>query len=662
MKTVEKSKLSVFDDRMSVRERPNITCGTNDEYGMLSAVWEIINNSIDEAMVGRCDHIKVTVEEDGKIIVEDNGCGVPMRAYHEEKGLFDHEIVFCTLYGSGKHDDKLYKISGGLNGVGAAVANFSSEYMNVISRTDGIESSISYVLGVQNGDLKVSKTNEPNGTIIEFKPDLTVFKGTDKRVLDLEMFFVPLLRQAMLTKGLKIEFKHPSINNEEQRVEFHFPNGVVDFFERNCENLIIPESKYFSTKQTGRDRADAEEYEVGVELTFNFSKTSSIEEVFHNCMSLTEGGSSRNGMERAVADAFSEYAIRNNKLAGKDKFIWGDINPNMVVILATTCKGSMTYFTGNTKRAINNKFIGDTVYEFTLLAVMSFLVNNKAQAEKILEIVLLNKKAREDAAAVSKKVLANLKKGTKGLGNAIEGLKDCSKKGPGSSLYIVEGKSALGSVLQARNQVNQAIIAVRGKTLNCIKKRTLAEVLSNQIVINIIRALGCGIENREKGMEDLPEFDINKMTYGDVKILTDADLDGDHITCLIISCLYRLVPSLFEKGLVSVVETPLFHIHYGKGERAYAYDEQELKQFISKLNGKYTITRSKGLGEDDAEVLAETAMNPNTRREVVVELSPESIEDVNKVFETLLGNDLSGRKAEIESYILETAHEGRIAM
>lgn len=661
MNTVEKSKLSVFDDRMSVRNRPNVTCGTNDENGMFSAIWEIIANSIDEAMVKRCSYIKVEVKADGKVIVTDDGCGVPMRAYHEEKGLYDHDIVFCTLYGSGKHDSELYKISGGLNGVGAAVANFSSEYMKVISRTDGIESSINYVEGVQVGELAVKETSEPNGTIIEFKPDLKVFKGATKQVLDLEMFFVPLLRQAMLTKGLKIEFGHPSIPAETGLVEFYFPNGVVDFFARNCESLIAPESKYYNESATGRDRADAEDYEVGMELTFNFSKTDSIEEVFHNCMSLTEGGVSRNNLEKAVADSFSTYAKNNGKLTDKDKFAWGDISPNMVVVLATTCQGNMTYFTGNTKRAINNKFIGDSVYKFTLQAILSWLINNKAQADKVLEIALLNKKAREDAAAVSKKVLANLKKGTKGLGNAIDGLEDCRKKGAGTSLYIVEGNSALGSVLLARNQLFQAIIAVRGKTLNCIKKRSLSEILLNQIVINIIRALGCGIECREPGMEDLPDFDISKMTYGDVKILTDADLDGDHITCLIISCLYRLVPSLFVNGLVSVVETPLFHINCGD-KTLYAYNEQELAEVTSKLTCKYSITRSKGLGEDDAHVLAETAMNPDTRRETLVEFNPEFAEEVNKVFETLLGNDLSGRKAEIEAYIAETAHEGRIAM
>lgn len=662
--SVKESELNIYDDLEAIRERPNLMTGTNDLDGVVSAAFEIIYNAIDEAMVGRCSLIDIRVKSDGTIRVIDDGCGVPMRNYNSDKNKYDWETVFCTLYGSGKSNGKLYSRSSGLNGVGATVCNYTSDFMNVLSITDGVASKIGFIDGVPTSDLIVEETDLPNGTMIEFRPSLKVFKGTDTIMIPANIYIDLLLKQSMLTKGLKVRLSHPDLNggNEDSYVEFYYPNGVADFFEQSCEGLMLNETKEYNDKKTGTDRPEDEDYEVEMGISFNFSRETYLEQVYHNCSLMSEGGITVAALESGVTDAFTNYCVENGKFNPKEKFLWQDIQQEMLVVAWTACEGNRTYFKGQTKKAINNRFIGASLYDFVYDCLYGWLNNNRTVAERIVNDAMNNKKAREEADSVSKKVINTLRKGTRGLSNRIEELVDCEVHGEGSEIYFVEGKSARGSLVKARNFTNQAIFPLRGKTLNCIKKRSLASVLSSEIIVNVIRALGCGIECVDKNMEGLPEFDIDKLRYEKIMICTDADLDGNHIRTLMLSLIWRLVPSLLKEGRVFIVETPLFTVIKSNGDMEFAYTEQELNDLKDKLNCKYTVHRSKGLGEDDAEIMHLTAMNPESRRAIPVTFNEEDTEEINKLFESILGNDITGRKEMIDTYMEETASEGRISM
>lgn len=669
---VNESKLNVYEDREALRQRPNLMCGTNDLDGVVNAAFEIIYNAIDEAMVGRCDLIDVLVRPDGSIRVIDNGCGVPMRDYNSVKEKFDWEIVFCTLYGSGKADGKLYSKSSGLNGVGATVCNFTSDYMKVISVTDGIMSSISFKEGIPVEELKVEKVDMPNGTMIEFRPSIEVFKGTDSIMIPAMRFIDIFENQAMLTKGLRMRLSHPELNGgiEENFTEFYFPNGVADYFEQVCDDMMIPKTKEYTDEKVGADRDGEEEYKVEMGISFNFSREVHTELVYHNCTLMSEGGTSVVGMRYGIISAITNYCIETGKMKANDgKFSWEDILSEILVVAWTNCEGNKTYFKSQTKKAINNRFIGNAIAEFTENVFSGWLHSNKTVADKIVGDLLLNKKTREENEKRSSEIIKKFRQSNRGLGNKIEGLEDCEEHGRGSEFYIVEGKSAKGSLLKARNYLFQAIFAVRGKTLNCIKKRSLTAVLDNDIVINIIKALGCGVEvplsEDKEELSGIPRFDIRNMRYEKVMICTDADLDGNHIVTLILSLLWRLVPTLIKEGRVYIVETPLFTIIKNDGEMEFAYDEQELalaRKRLAEEGVKYKINRSKGLGEDDAEIMALTAMNPDTRKIVQVTFDEEDEEEINRLFETVLGNDIEGRRKMLDDYMHETAYEGRITM
>lgn len=669
---VKESELNVYEDREAIRQRPNLMCGTNDLEGVINAAFEIINNSIDEAMVGRCDLIDVLVRQDGSIRVIDNGCGVPMRNFNSLKGKYDWEIVFCTLYGSGKADGKLYSKSSGLNGVGATVCNYTSEYMKVISVTDGIMSSISFKDGIPTGELKIEETDMPNGTLIDFKPSLEVFKGTDSIMIPAMRFVDIFENQAMLTKGLRIRLSHPELNGgvEENYTEFYFPNGVSDYFEQVCDDMMIPKTKEYTDEKMGADREGEEEYKVEMGIAFNFSREVHTELVYHNCSLMSEGGTSVVGARYGIISAITNYCIETGKMKANDgKFSWDDILSEILVVTWTNCEGNRTYFKSQTKKAINNRFIGNAVAEFVENVFTGWLHSNKAIADKVVGDFLLNKKTREENEKRSSEIIKKFRQSNKGLGNKIEKLEDCEEHGIGSEFYIVEGDSAKGSLIKARNYIFQAIYPVRGKTLNCWKKQSLTAVLDNDIVINVIKALGCGVEiplaEDKEELNGIPRFNIDKLNYEKIMICTDADLDGNHIRTLILSMLYRLVPTLIREGRVFIVETPLFTVIKKDGTMEFAYNEQELNDIREELNSQgisYKVNRSKGLGEDDAEIMALTAMNPETRRVIPVTYNEGDEEEINSLFEALIGNDIEARRKMLDEYMHETAYEGRITM
>lgn len=665
------SELNVYEDREAVRKRPNLMCGTNDLEGLTNAAFEIINNSIDEAMVGRCNLIDVLVRQDGSIRVIDNGCGVPMRNYNTKAGKYDWEIVFCTLYGSGKSNGKLYSKSSGLNGVGATVCNYTSEYMKVISVTDGIMSSISFKEGIPQGKLLVKETDMPNGTMIEFKPDIEVFKGTDTIMIPAMKFVENFENQAMLTKGLRLRLSHPELNGgvEDNYTEFYFPNGADDYFKQVCDTMMLKETKEYTSEKVGADRIGDEEYKVEMGIAFNFSRDVHTELIYHNCSLMSEGGTSVVGVRAGIISALTTYCLETGKLKPSDsRFSWDDIFSEVLLVAWTNCEGDKTFFKSQTKKAINNKFIGTAMASFVEEVFIGWLHSNKSMAEKIVGDFLLNKKTREENEKRTSEVIKKFRKSNSNLGTKVPGLEDCEDHGIGSEIYIMEGKSARGSLLKARNYEFQALFPVRGKTLNCVKKKSLAAILDNDIIINFMKAIGCGVEftdEEAENFEGIPRFNLGRMRYENIMICTDADLDGNHIRVLILSMLYRLVPSLLKEGRVYIVLTPLFTVIKKDGTMEFAYTEQELNDLRERLNEEgvqYKVNRSKGLGEDDAEIMALTAMNPETRKVIPVTLKDGEEEEINTLMEALLGDDIETRRNMLENYMEETSYEGRISM
>ena len=648
----EKGSLKSLKDEQQVRQRAQVIFGTNDEYGCAHSIYEIIANSIDEAREGYGDKILIDIKLNGEVVVEDFGRGIPMD-WNSEEGKYDWEIAFCTLYGSGKYDAALYGQSLGLNGLGLTATQYASEYMIGESIYNGKVHTVNFKKGKPVGKMVVNPVKpggKQNGTKITFKPDPEVFVGIKKNALPPEYYINLLRRQAMLHPGLEIVFNHESVGHP---LTLKYDNGIVDFIGAVSEK---PMMKTVSFTDTDRGTDDAElfpePYELNMKVAFNFDRNSSLLELYHNGSHLYEGGVTMDALKNATTRAFTDHAKELGKLTKGDRFQFKDIESIFVCIGATDAPGNRTFFKNQTKAAITNTFIGQAFGQFIYNNIRNWLKNDKANSDKILTEVLTNKKAREEADKVSKKVVQSLSK-TVSFGDRPSGFYDCTSKNTfENEIYIVEGKSALGSTVTARFEDFQAVIAVRGKIINCLKEQ-LTRVLNNDIIIGLFRVLGCGIEARSKHIDNLPEFDINKLKYGKIIICTDADLDGMQIRCLVITMFYILAPSLLKAGKVFIAETPLFEITYGD-ENYFCFTEEEKTATLNRLEAqganmkKVRIERSKGLGENTAEMMHESTMNPLTRRLIPVEYHDDPI--VADTFSALLGDDIVNRRMLIDQY------------
>lgn len=608
--------------------------------GCQHAVFEILSNSIDEAKEGYGSKINVTKHKNGSITVEDFGRGIPLD-YNEREGRYNWELVFCELYAGGKYNNdsgENYEFSLGLNGLGACSTQYASEYMDVTVYRDMTKFTLHFEKGENIGGLKKEplKKNK-TGTVITWKPDREVFTDTD---VSSEYFTDVLRRQAVCNAGIGFLFTDETKDTPET-YEFCYENGITQYIDEICEGSDpMCKTQYFECDRVGRDRPDKPDYKLKIQFAFTFINSHTLIEHYHNSSWLEYGGSPDKAVRTAFVAEIDAYLKQNGKYnKGEQKISFSDVEDSLICV--TNTFSTNPSYENQTKKSINNKFITEAMTQFIREKLMIFFIENKAQAEKITNQVLVNKRSRESAERarldIKKKLSGNLD-----IQNRVQKFVDCRSKDVNErELYIVEGDSALTSCKLGRDAAFQAIIPVRGKILNCLKA-DLDKIFKNDIITDLIKVLGCGVEVKLKGKNAASEFDINNLRWNKIIICTDADVDGYQIRTLILSMLYRLTPTLIEEGRVFIAESPLFEIR--AGDKSYfAYTEKEKADIVKSLgNKKYKIMRSKGLGENTPDMMWETTMSPETRR--LIKVMPEDKEATFKMFDVLLGDNLPGRK------------------
>ncbi len=634
-----------------VRKRPAVIFGSDGLEGCEHSFFEILSNSIDEAREGFGNLVEITRFIDNSIEVRDYGRGIPLD-YNEGEGRFNWELVYCELYAGGKYDNNkngMYEYSLGLNGLGACATQYSSEYMDVTVVRDKTK----YTLHFEKGENVGGLTKEPvrsnqTGTVQKWKPDTEVFTDIN---IPLEFYQDVLNKQAMVNAGLKFILYNETETGMEM-YEYYYENGIVDYISHLTGEAAFTEIETWEMERTGKDREDKEEYRMKMQVAFCFSNTVNFLEYYHNSSYLEHGGSPDKAVKNAFVFAVDKYLKNNNKYnKNESKISFNDIEDCLVLVINSF--STQTSYENQTKKAITNKFIQDAMTEFLRLQLEAYFVENKTDAEKIANQVLVNKRSRENA----EKARIDIKKkltGTMDITNRVEKFVDCrSKDIEKRELYIVEGDSALGSCKLARDPSFQAIMPIRGKILNCLKA-DYPRIFKSDIIVDLLRVLGCGVEIKTKHNNKLDSFDINNLRWDKVIICTDADVDGFQIRTLILTMIYRLTPTLIDKGKVYIAESPLYEISITKskrkGEKIFAYTDAEKDKIIAELNedgltkdhDDFDIKRSKGLGENQPEMMSLTTMHPATRR--LIRVNPESMEKTAKMFDILLGDNLQDRK------------------
>jgi len=631
-----------------VRKRPGVIFGSDGVEGCQHAVFEILSNSIDEAREGYGKLITVTRFEDNTFEVEDFGRGCPVD-WNPTENMFNWELVFCELYAGAKYRNNEgfnYEFSLGLNGLGSCATQYSSEFMDVTIYREGKKYTLKFEKGEIVGKLEQEEfPGRRTGTVIRWKPDLNVF--TDISV-PVEYFTETMKRQAVVNAGVTFRFKNQN-EGKFETTEYMYENGILDYIKELTSDEALTQPVFFETDRKGRDRADMADYKVKLSAAFCFSNTVSLTEHYHNSSWLEHGGSPEKATRIAFVAEIDAYLRKTNKYKGNEaKITFNDVQDCLVLV--TNCFSTETSFENQTKKAITNKFIQDAATEFLRSRLEVYFIENKAEAEKIAEQVLINKRSRETA----EKTRLNIKKKLSGgldITSRIQKFVDCRTKDVEKrEIYIVEGDSALGACKLSRDAEFQGVIPVRGKPLNCLKA-DYGKIFANEIITDIIKVLGCGVELQSKHSKDLSAFDLGALRWNRVIICTDADVDGFQIRTLILTILYRLVPTLIEEGYVYIAESPLFEIEC-KGKTYFAYSDREKNEIIAGLGGaKCKINRSKGLGENDPDMMWMTTMNPETSR--LIKVMPSEASATADVFELLLGNNLTGRK----EFISEHGHK-----
>lgn len=626
-----------------VRRRPAVIFGSDGLEGCEHSAFEIISNSIDEAREGFGDRIIVTRYADHSIEVQDFARGCPVD-WNEKEQKFNWELVYCELYAGGKYntnEGESYEYSLGLNGLGACATQYSSEYMDVEVLRDGFQYNLHFEKGENVGGLQKAETRrKQTGSRTHWKPDLDVFTDID---IPAEWFEDILKRQAIVNKGLVFEFRNETAEGMVSK-EFLYENGITDYVQELAEENAMTTIQYWETERRGRDRADKPEYKVKLSCALTFSNRVKLLEYYHNSSWLEHGGAPDKAVRQAFVSQIDQYLKSTGKyLKNESKISFVDVEDCLVLVSSSF--STQTSYENQTKKSINNKFIYDAMTEFLKHQPEVYFLENPDEANKIAEQIIVNKRSRENA----EKTRLSLKKklaGTIDLANRVQKFVDCRTKDiTRREVYIVEGDSALGSCKQGRDAEFQAIIPIRGKTLNCLKAE-YGKIFKNDIITDLIKVLGCGVEVDSKANKELSTFDLDNLRWNKVIICTDADVDGFHIRTMILTMLHRLTPTLIEKGYIYIAESPLFEITAKEkgGERSYfAYTEQEKAEILEKIcNVKYTLQRSKGLGENDPDMMWLTTMNPETRR--LIKVMPEDAEATFHMFDMLLGDDLQGRK------------------
>ena len=629
-----------------VRKRPGVIFGSDGLDGCQHAVFEILSNSIDEAREGHGKAITVTRFADRSIQVEDAGRGCPVD-WNEKEQRYNWELVYCELYAGGKYDNLSgdnYEYSLGLNGLGACATQYASRYMDVTVWRDGFEYHLHFERGELVGELE--KTPLPKsqakktGTRTRWLPDLDVFTDI---AIPAEYFADVMKRQAVVNAGITFRFRNETESGKFEETEFLYENGIADYVSELAGENSLTAPVFWQAEKKGRDRADKPEYKVKLSTAVCFSNKVNIIEHYHNSSWLEHGGSPEKATKSAFVSAIDKYLRDQNKYQkNESKVTWADIEDCLVLV--SNNFSTQTSYENQTKKAITNKFVQEAMTEFLRSNLEIYFIENPFDAEKIGEQVLINKRSRESA----EKQRLNIKKKLSGnidIANRVQKFVDCRSKDPDKrEIYIVEGDSALGSVKQSRDAEYQGIMPVRGKILNCLKA-DYARIFKSEIITDLIKVLGCGVEVQNKHVKDMAAFDLGNLRWNKVIICTDGDVDGFQIRTLILTMLYRLTPTLIREGYVYIAETPLFEINCGE-KTWFAYSDKEKNDIVKTLEGKkFKVDRSKGLGENEPDMMWLTTMNPQTRR--LIRVMPEDVERTAQVFDLLLGDNLQGRKDHI---------------
>ena len=638
-----------------VRKRPGVIFGSDGLEGCEHAVFEIMSNAIDEARGGHGKLITVTRFADRSIQVEDQGRGCPVD-WNEKEGRYNWELVFCELYAGGKYDNENsenYEFSLGLNGLGSCATQYASRYMDVTVWRDGKEYRLHFERGEIAGKLEVSEqtgNRKRTGTTIRWLPDLDVFTDID---IPVDYYRDVMRRQAVVNAGVTFRLKNETAAGKFETEEFVYEHGIEDYIRELAGLDALTEPVYWEAERRGRDRPDKPEYKVKLSVALCFSNKTALCEYYHNSSFLEHGGSPEKATRSAMVSAIDKYLRDNNKyVKGEAKITFPDVQD--CLILVSSSFSTQTSYENQTKKAITNKFIQEAMTEFLRSRLEIYFIENRDAAEKIAAQVLINKRSRETAERTrinqKKKLTEKID-----IANRVQKFVDCRTKDvERREIYIVEGDSALGACKQSRDAEFQGLMPVRGKILNCLKA-DYPRIFKSDVITDLMKVLGCGVEVSGKAVKDLNQFDLSNLRWSKVVICTDGDVDGFQIRTLILTMLYRLCPTLIREGYVYIAETPLFEITCKEksGEKTwFAYSEKEKADILKKLEGKkVNVQRSKGLGENDPEMMWMTTMSPETRR--LIRVLPEDAEETARVFDLLLGDNLSGRK----DYIAENGYK-----
>lgn len=632
-----------------VRKRPAVIFGSDGLDGCEHSIFEIISNSIDEAREGYGKKIIVTRFLDKSVEVQDFGRGIPVDYNNNEK-CYNWELVFCDLYAGGKYDTNnggSYEYSLGLNGLGLCATQYAAEYMEAEIHTGGFCYKLHFKEGEINGKMeKVPYEKKNTGSRIKWKPDLKVFTEID---VPLEYFQDVLKKQSVVNPGITFILKNQLTETKFESFEFVYENGIVDYVNEFVGEDGLTPVQFWQTERKGKDREDMAEYKVKINIALCFSNKKQLKEYYHNSSFLEYGGAPEKAAKSAFVSQIDAYLKQNNKYLKTDsKISFQDVEDCLVLVISSF--STQTSYENQTKKAITNKFIQEALTDFIKHQLEVYFIENKLDADKICDQVLVNLRSRVKAETTRlnlKKTLAT----SNDMTSRVEKFVDCrSKNKEEREIFIVEGDSALGACKQARDSAFQAVIPVRGKILNCLKS-DYNKIFKSDIITDLIKVLGCGVEVSSKSHKDLSMFDIDNLRWNKIIICTDADVDGFQIRTLILTMIYRLMPTLIREGKVFIAESPLYEIT-SKGETWFAYTEKEKQDALEQIgNAKYTIQRSKGLGENDADMMWLTTMNPETRR--LIKVNPDYAEEyMAEKFELLLGDNLQGRK----EYIAENGH------
>jgi len=644
--TYDNTSISSLKGEDRVRKRPSVIFGSDGLEGCQHSFFEILSNSIDEAREGHGSEIIITRHKDHSITVKDKGRGIPLD-YNPNEKKFNWELIYCELYAGGKYnnnDGENYEYSLGLNGLGACATQYASEFMDVTVYRDGLKYELHFEKGRNVGGLKKSECDQKEtGSVQSWKPDLDVFTDIN---IPITFFEDVLKKQAIVNAGLKFIL----VDEETGLVhEYIYENGIMDYLQELNQDKGLTEAKFISDEGVGKDREDKPEYRVKAQLAFAFNNEINTLEYYHNSSYLEHGGSPDKAVKQAFVYEIDKFIKKQNKYTKNEKKI-NFIDVQDSLILVANSFSTMTSYENQTKKAITNKFVQEFIADMIKRELEIYLIENQPIAERIVDQILINKRSREKA----EKTRLNLKKTLSekiDIKNRVKKFVDCRTKDlERREIYIVEGDSALGACKLARDAEFQALMPVRGKILNCLKA-DYAKIFASDIIVDLIKVLGCGVEIKTKHSKDMDTFDLDRLKWDKVIICTDADVDGFQIRTLILTMLYRLIPTLIQEGKVFIAESPLYEIT-SKKKTYFAYNEVEKTEILNKLKDKpYTIQRSKGLGENEPEMMWQTTMSPDSRR--LIKVVPDDVDHTQKTFDVLLGDDLMGRK----EFIANHGHE-----